>query len=137
MKCLKLEVNESVKDVVKNNDDSGGLQVLFTPFLKSEDALFRVKVSKNNAVLGFSKFDTIGIGFEKEKDWNTNLPFHCWTDQIYNHIKHNGRGIPKAKVISAIALIQAAASSYLNEVENELQRKAFYQKKKKRNKKSV
>lgn len=72
--------------------------------------LFRVAVSKKQAVVGFRKFSTIGIGFQHEEDWNTNLPYTCETADIYDHIKHNRLGAKKDKCIAAIEAIQRAAA---------------------------
>lgn len=52
--------------------------VMFTPPLDDEYWLFRVKLTDKQAIVGFPKFGTIGIGFQVEDyDWNTNLPFSC------------------------------------------------------------
>jgi hypothetical protein len=76
--------------------------------------LFRVKLSGAQAILGFPKFGTIGVGFAKETDWNTNLPYSCPTENIFNHIKHNkGRGnIKNEDCLKAIRMVQEAAAKH-------------------------
>ena len=72
---------------------------------------YRVRLSGKQAVIGFPKFGTIGIGFAEEEDWNTNLPYSVDTEQIFSHIKHNKGDdtIPDADVREAISMIQQAA----------------------------
>lgn len=91
----------------------GGVSILMTPPIDEEYWLFRVMLSKSQAIVGFPKFMTIGIGFAKEKDWNTNLPYTCNTLEIYDHIKHNkGTGnIKMEDCIQAIRMIQQAAKN--------------------------
>src|SRR5260221_8530024 len=69
--------------------------------------------SSDLAIVGFPKFGTIGIGFAQEEDWNTNLPYTCPTQQIYDHIKHNKKydEIADDTCVEAIRLIQEAAKS--------------------------
>jgi len=59
-----------------------GGAIMMTPPINDEWWLFRVKLSDEQAVVGFPKFGTIGIGFAKEDDWNTNLPYTCDTDTV-------------------------------------------------------
>lgn len=89
-----------------------GVSLLVTPPIDDEYWVFRVKVSKTQAIVGFPKFMTIGIGFAEETDWNTNLPYTCDALQIYEHIKHNkGRGnIRMEDCIEAIRMIQNAVA---------------------------
>lgn len=85
-----------------------------TPALGEDYWTFRVKLSSAQAIVGFPKFGTIGIGFAVEDaDWNTNLPYTCGAQQIYAHIKNN-RGddqISDAACLEAIAMVQAAAKA--------------------------
>jgi len=85
-----------------------GNTLLITPPLDEDFWLMRVKVSKNQAIVCFPKFGTVGIGFQKEdNDWNTNLPWCCATDKIWNHIKKNkGRGPKDADCVEAIKMLQ-------------------------------
>lgn len=85
--------------------------VSVTPPLDGDYWLFRVRLSDKQAIVGFPKFFTIGIGFQVEEDWNTNLPYQCEAEEIYNHIKHNkgDKRIAKQKCIEAIKAIQEQA----------------------------
>lgn len=84
-----------------------GMGVLVTPAIDEDYWLFRVAVSDKQAIIGFSKFGTLGIGFQHEEDWNTNLPYNCGVSQIYDHIKHNkgDSKISKSRCIKAIQMI--------------------------------
>lgn len=86
--------------------------MLLTPTLGGDYWLFRVQLSESQAIIGFPKFGTIGIGFAKEAaDWNTNLPYTCETERIFAHIACNKGDdtITDADCIAAIRMIQAAA----------------------------
>jgi hypothetical protein len=63
--------------------------VLITPCITPECWLFRVKLSEKQAIVCFPKFGTIGIGFQHEEDWNTNLHYTADAREIFEHIKHN------------------------------------------------
>lgn len=111
---LQLEINNKF---VKSNDtfvNSSGGVVMFTPNIGKDYWLFRVKVSKNQAILGFPKFYQIGVGFAKEKNSNTNLPTYCDSEKIFNHIKDNkgSKNISDAECIKAIQMIRDAAKRY-------------------------
>lgn len=67
----------------------GGGAVMVTPPIDEDYWTYRVMVSDTQAIVGFPKFGTIGIGFMVEDDWNTNLPYTCDTEEIFNHISHN------------------------------------------------
>jgi hypothetical protein len=77
--------------------------------------VFRVKLTEEQSIIAFPKFFTLGIGFAKERDWNTNLPYTSETEKIYNHIKHNkgNAKIKKADCIEAIKLLQQACSKFI------------------------
>jgi len=110
---MKLEVNEKIVDktpILKG----GGAYIMMTPTLGEDYWAFRVKLYKNQALLAFPKFGTIGIGFAQEEDWNINLPYAAPTEKIYNHIKHNKKykQITKAQVIKAIKMLQKAAKEF-------------------------
>jgi hypothetical protein len=72
---------------------------------------YRVRLSDRQAIVGFPKFGTIGIGFAVEEDWNTNLPYTTPAERIYAHIKHNkgDDAISDEDCIAAIELIREAA----------------------------
>jgi hypothetical protein len=88
----------------------GGGAVLFTPAVNEDYWRYRVRLTETQAVLGFPKFSTIGIGFAVEEDWNTNLPYNCPTDDILKHIISNKGDdkIVNADVREAILMIQMA-----------------------------
>jgi len=86
-------------------------EIIMTPVIGEDYWDYRVKLSDKQAVIGFKKFNTIGIGFAVEEDWNTNLPYQSSTQEIFNHIKHNklDMSILNSDVIKAIVMIQKAA----------------------------
>ena len=110
---MKIEVNEKIVD--KTPIFKGGTAyIMMTPAIGEDYWAFRVKLYKNQALLAFPKFGTIGIGFAQEEDWNTNLPYTSTTETIYNHIKHNKKykQITKAQCIKAIKMLQKAAKEF-------------------------
>lgn len=92
--------------------------IMFTPPVGEDYWLFRVRVGNRQAILGFPKFMTIGIGFAQEEDWNTNFPYTCTTEETWEHIKHNkgDDSIPDADCIEAIRMVQEAAREYMAQV---------------------
>jgi hypothetical protein len=86
--------------------------VLLTPPIDEDYWQFRVRLTDQQSIVGFPKFTTIGIGFAVEDDWNTNLPYTCSAEQIYDHIEHNKGDdtISREDCLAAIRLIQAAAT---------------------------
>jgi len=94
---------------------SGGI-VAITPELGGDYWSYRVVITPTQAVVGFPKFGTIGIGFAvEEEDWNTNLPYTSNAETIRTHIWDNrGKSIRNTEanrtaVLEAIKMIQAAA----------------------------
>jgi hypothetical protein len=88
--------------------------VVMTPLIDEDYWIARVKVSKDQAVVCFPKFGTIGIGFQVETDWNTNLPYTCSALEIFKHIKDNkGKGPTDVDCVEAITMLQAFAKSEL------------------------
>lgn len=89
----------------------GGPTVSITPPIDEDYWEFRVRLSETQAIVGFPKFFTIGIGFAVEDDWNTNLPYTCTAEQIYDHIEHNkgDDAISREDCLEAIRIVQAAA----------------------------
>lgn len=110
---MKLEVNTKL---VPPHVFQKGNPILVTPDIDEDYWTFRVKVSRSQAVIAFPKFTTMGIGFMREEDWNTNLPFGVDAEEIYQHIKRNkGSGsIRKSTIIEAIKKLQAACKAYYN-----------------------
>lgn len=82
-----------------------------TPPIDEDYWAYRVKLTDTQAIVGFPKFGTIGIGFAVEDDWNTNLPYQSETEHIFEHIAHNkgDDAISDDDVREAIRLVQAAA----------------------------
>lgn len=92
----------------------GGKQVqaLLSPPVDEDYWTYRVRLTDKQAVLGFPKFGTIGIGFAVEDtNSNTNLPYDCTTDEIAAHIMTNkgDESITTEEVLQAVRLIQDAA----------------------------
>lgn len=105
MNELKLERREQ-RDQTANIG-----RMSLTPMVDEDYWAYRVRLTDKQAVLGFPKFGTIGIGFAAEEDWNTNLPYRCDTDEICQHIKHNAGddSITEDDIRAAVELIQQAA----------------------------
>lgn len=91
----------------------GGGSILMTPPIGEDYWAYRVRLSDTQAVVGFPKFATIGIGFAVEGDWNTNLPYTCENEKILSHIGHNkgDDAISDDDVLAAIRLIQVAVTA--------------------------
>jgi hypothetical protein len=87
--------------------------MMLTPKIGGDYWMYRVVLSGGQAVVGFPKFDTVGIGFAAETDWNTNLPHTCDADVIFDHIRHNkgDESIPDEDCIAAIRMIQDAIAA--------------------------
>lgn len=100
-----------IRDQANETPVIGGL-IMMTPSIGADYWSYRVQLSEQQAILGFPKFHTIGIGFAVEdEDWNTNLPYTCGTREIYDHIAHNkgDDSISVEDCLAAIQLIQDAA----------------------------
>jgi hypothetical protein len=95
-------------------DSEHNVTTMFSPMVDENYWAYRVRLTDTQAVVGFPKFFTIGIGFAREEDWNTNLPYTSDAEDIAAHIWHNhGDSIPdtpewKQTVTAAIAIIQNA-----------------------------
>jgi hypothetical protein len=88
-------------------------RMMFAPPVDEDYWLYRVKVGERQAVIGFPKFGSIGIGFAVEDaDWNTNFPSSVDADVIYEHIKVNkgDEGISREDCLEAIGMIQEAVA---------------------------
>ena len=121
---LILEVNENcidktVKDVItKDNGEQLGLMIC--PTVDENYWALRVKLHKDQAVLGFLKFGMIGVGMAIEEDSNTNLPLNSTdtplsnANRIYSHIKCNKKykSITHQMIVDAIILIIKGAEQY-------------------------
>jgi hypothetical protein len=84
--------------------------LMFTPPIDDDYWRWRVVVGDGQAIVGFPKFTTIGIGFAREEDWNTNLPYTQTAEAIFEHIAHNkgDDSIPDERCIAAIRMVQEA-----------------------------
>ncbi|MES2211495.1 MAG: hypothetical protein V4515_15125 [Chloroflexota bacterium] len=116
--AMEAEAAGSTRELVLETKDQenktpviGG--AMLTPLIDEDYWLYRVRLSETQAIVGFPKFNTVGIGFAQEEDWNTNLPYTCKTEEIYEHIKHNKADdtIAREDCLDAIALVQEAARS--------------------------
>lgn len=107
---LQLEVREQ-EDLTQVF--AGGRSVAIVAPLVNEDYwMFRVRLSQKQAVVGFPKIGTIGIGFAVEdEDWNRNLPYQSTTDEIAAWIACNkgDDSISDEDVILAVSMVQGAA----------------------------
>jgi hypothetical protein len=111
---LKLELNAACFDKSPQFRLPGGGTFIMTPPVGEQDYwLYRVQLTNEQSVIGFPKFGTVGIGFAKETDWNTNLPSRCEATEIFNHIKHNkgDDSIPDADCVLAIEMIREAVKA--------------------------
>lgn len=108
MSELQLEVSELYYQPDKSH--VGNTNIMITPPLGGENWVYRVRLDGKQSMLGFKKFMTIGIGFDEEDDWNTNLPWSHEAMNIWNHIKHNkgSDDISDENCIEAIKMIQVA-----------------------------
>lgn len=110
-KKLTLEYNEKYIPDLTGMGVVHGVSILVTPPIDEDYWVMRVPVSENQAIVAFPKFCTYGIGFQHEDDdWNTNLPYQCDTEEIYNHIRCNkgDKRITKACCMEAIRILQLA-----------------------------
>jgi hypothetical protein len=97
----------------KSQEDTGQLSpnMAMTPSLGETYWSYRVKLTDTQSLVGFPKFGTVVIGFAREEDWNTNLPYTCDAGEIHEHIAANkgDDSISREDCIAAIRLIQDAA----------------------------
>lgn len=110
MSELKLEIRAQQNLTQVFTADGTGAAVMTTPPLDEDYWAYRVRLTDRQAIVGFPKFTTIGIGFAREDDdWNLNLPYST-AEQIYKHIRRNqgDETITEADCVAAIALIQQA-----------------------------
>lgn len=86
------------------------------PMIDEDYWAFRVRLTDKQAIVGFPKFGTIGVGFAVEEDWNTNFPYTCGTEEIYDHIEHNkgDDAITREDCLTAIRMVQDAAREARN-----------------------
>ncbi|MEU2013051.1 hypothetical protein [Nocardia sp. NPDC019302] len=94
--------------------------VAITPPLDEDYWAYRVRLGDRQAIVGFPKFFTIGIGFAVEEDWNTNLPYTSDAADIFLHIRHNkgDDSIADSDVVDAIRMVQEAIRADLEAVKS-------------------
>lgn len=111
---MGLEMNKNIVEIFeKHVQETQNARILIGGTCEEEDILFKVTLYKEQALIAFPKFTTIAIGFAvEEDDWNTNLPYTCDAEEIYNHIKVNKKykEIKKKDCIKAIQLLQKACT---------------------------
>jgi hypothetical protein len=107
---MKLELQINSRAINDSTRALEGTGVMITPAVDENFWLYRVPVSDKQAIVGFPKFGVIGVGFQHEEDWNTNLPTGTDAVEIFEHIKHNkgDAKIPRERCIEAIRMIQRA-----------------------------
>lgn len=112
MNELQLEVRDQGDGTVRLGG-IGAVGFMMTPSLGEDYWSYRVRLGERQAIVGFPKFGTIGVGFAVEEDWNTNLPYTCETDEIFGHIAHNkgDEAISDDDVRRAIFMVQLAATA--------------------------
>ena|ERR1051325_2782975 len=117
---LHVEVNQRTLSAWKPLQ-CGTTVLAITPPLDQDYWVMRVPVSAQQAIVCFPKFFTIGIGFQREEDWNTNLPYTCPAEEIFQHIAHNkgDDAIPDEQCVNAIRLLQETITAYLHQQEDE------------------
>jgi hypothetical protein len=120
--ATKLELE--FRDDFKKSRDTlkvGNVTVMMTPQIDEDYWVFRVKLFKDQALVAFPKFGTIGIGFAVEDNWNTNLPWTCETKEIFNHIKENRKykEISDKTCLLAIHTLQKASEYYVKNEQEE------------------
>lgn len=111
---LKLETRVQKNETgVMSGGVANELVGMVTPMVHEDYWSYRVRLSETQAIIGFPKFTTVGIGFANEEDWNTNLPYTTRAEAIFDHIGHNkgDDSITDADCIKAIQLIQDAAKT--------------------------
>lgn len=110
---LQLEINQAFVQA-NTTFTLGGASLMITPPIDEDYWLFRVKMFEDQAIVGFPKYNTIGVGFAQEEDWNTNFPYTCDAEKIYDHISHNKKydEITAEDCLEAIKMIQAVAERY-------------------------
>jgi len=101
----------------KDSINAGGVLIMFTPAINEDYWIMRIKLYRNQALIAFPKFGLIGVGFAKEINWNTNLPYSVPAERLYQHIAVNKKynQITKAHCLKAIKMLQAACKQYEKE----------------------
>ena len=106
---MKVEFKNQPDKTGKFGTKAAGV-ALVTPPIDEEYWVARVNLYKDQSIVAFPKFMTIGIGFAQETNWNTNLPYSSNANTILNHIweNHKYNEIKKADALKAIRMLQSA-----------------------------
>lgn len=86
---LTLERRDEPDQTKSLSVKDSSVTLVLTPPVSEDYWSYRVRFNDRQALIAFPKFDTFGIGFAREEDWNTNLPYTCHTLEIVSHIWHN------------------------------------------------
>ncbi|MHA1169842.1 MAG: hypothetical protein ACTSRU_18595 [Candidatus Hodarchaeales archaeon] len=120
MKKLELEFRNEFK---KKQDtfQVGNTTIMMTPPLDEDYWVFRIVLHKEQALVAFPKFGTLGIGFAEEEDWNTNFPYTSDAKDTAKHIWKNRKypEITKKILIEAIEVLRKASVYYKTHEEPE------------------
>jgi len=113
---LEIQINEKQIPPDKQGIVIPGVLAV-TPALDEDYWFMRVPLTDKQAIVAFPKFSTYGIGFQHEDDWNTNLPYVCGAEEIYDHIKHNkgNSSIRRERCLKAIRMLQEAIAEMKGE----------------------
>lgn len=108
---LVLERRRQAADPSVAGVTPGGVAVMVGGPGGDEEWSYRVVLSPVQAIIGFRKFFTIGIGFLVEDEWNTNSPYSMDARAILDHIRCNkgDDAISDGDCLAAIRMIQDAA----------------------------
>jgi hypothetical protein len=103
-----VEVNPGFHAAQTDMPATGGGTISITPPIDGDYFIARVVLYRDQAINIFPKFFTIGCGFAREEDWNTNLPLSKDAEEIYEHIAHNKLydEITREQCIEAIRALQ-------------------------------
>jgi len=116
-----LEINEKCIDktdcFTTKNGRNELCSIMVCPPTGEDYWSFRVKLCKDQAVLGFPKYGLVGVGMALEENGNTNLPLHSPftaeenAENIADHIKCNKKykSITRKMIVDAIILIDKGA----------------------------
>ena len=109
---MELKINnKAVAIFITKMNQNKNARILLGTAAKEEEILFRIKLFKGQELIAFPKFSSIAISFLLEEDWNTNLPYNCNEEEIYDHIKCNKKykEIKKEDCIKAILMLKTAS----------------------------
>lgn len=103
--------NMAVEIYAAKIEETKNARILLGGVPSNDQFLFVVNLAKGQAIVAFPKYSQcIGIDFFKEENYDTNLPYQCKAEEIYEHIKCNKKykEIKKKDCIKAIEKIQTA-----------------------------